>query len=168
MAQRILVVNDTEEILETFRDLLEEEGFEVITYSFAPHEIEDVQRAQPDLIIVDFMMGGYEQLGWQLIQKLKMSRATADIAVVICTGALREVREQEGYLHAQNIDVVFKPFDIDHLLATIRRALDGRRTALLALENSPAEHGTEGPASALDVPKDAAGTPGQREPDRES
>ena len=49
MAQRILVINDTEDILEAFRLLLEGEGYEVVLYSYAPHDLEEVRRVRPDL-----------------------------------------------------------------------------------------------------------------------
>lgn len=122
MAPRILVINDTQEILELFRDILEDEGYEVVLYSFAITDMREIERIKPDLIIADYLFGG-ERTGWQLIQKLKMRRATAKIPVVICTAATMQVREIEGYLQAQGIALVPKPFDIDDLLVTIKRAL---------------------------------------------
>ncbi len=119
---RILVINDTQEILEIFRDLLEEEGYEVALLSYAPHEIAEIERAKPDLIIVDVIFGR-AVLGWQLLDKIKMHRATARIPVVICTAAAQEVREMDGYLKSMGVGIVFKPFDIDQFLATIRTTL---------------------------------------------
>lgn len=66
MPTRILVVNDTQEILEIFRDLLTEEGYEVVLYSFAPHDLAEVERLHPDLVILDLVFG-MEKLGWQLL-----------------------------------------------------------------------------------------------------
>lgn len=122
MAARILVINDTQEILELFRDILEDEGYEVILYSFAITDMDEIERIKPDLIIADYLFGG-ESTGWQLIQKLKMRRATATIPLVVCTAATLQVREIEGYLQAQGIALVPKPFDIDDLLSAVRRGL---------------------------------------------
>jgi len=119
---RILVVNDTQEILDLFRMLLEEEGYEVILYSFAILDMQVVQHIAPDLIILDYIFG-YERTGWQMLQKLKMTRSTANIPVIICTAAVREVRDIEGYLQAHGIRLVAKPFDIDELLDTVRLGL---------------------------------------------
>jgi DNA-binding response OmpR family regulator len=121
-AARIMVINDTEEILESFRDLLEGEGYEVFLYAFAPKELEEVRRVQPELVILDLIFG-QEKTGFQLLQKLKMHRDTATIPVVLCTAAIREVRDIEGYLKAQNVGLVPKPFDIDMLLDTVKQAL---------------------------------------------
>lgn len=123
MAQRILVINDTQEILDLFRVLLEEEaGYEVVLYSFAIMDMREVKRIKPDLIILDYVFGS-EKLGWQFLQKLKMTRPTAKIPVIICTAATREIHEIEGYLQAQGIRVVPKPFDIDVLLEAVALAL---------------------------------------------
>lgn len=119
---RILVVNDTQEILELFRLLLEEEGYEVVLAGFPIQQVDDVERINPDLIILDFVFGD-QKSGWQMLQMLKMKRSTASIPVIACTAALDLVREQEGYLVSQGVHVVFKPFDIDHLLANVKQVL---------------------------------------------
>jgi DNA-binding response OmpR family regulator len=82
----------------------------------------EIERIQPDLIILDYVFGG-ERAGWQMLQKLKMRRSTATIPIIVCTAAIREVREIEGYLRAQGIMVVAKPFNLDDLYYAIRVAL---------------------------------------------
>ncbi len=125
-ATHIMVINDTEEILDTFRILLEDEGYRVTLFSFAPKEIDEVERVHPDLVILDLMFGA-ENLGWQLLEKLKLRRSTASIPVIICTAATHEVREIEGQLTAQGVMLVAKPFDIDTLLTAIQTLLDEKK-----------------------------------------
>ncbi len=125
MAKRIMVINDTQEILSLFRDILEAEGYEVILYSYAIQDIEEVERVKPDLIILDFIFTE-NKVGWQMLQKIKMRRATANIPIIVCTAAIREVREMEGYLHSKGVGVVFKPFDIDDLIKAVLQALQSR------------------------------------------
>ncbi len=136
MAARILVVNDTQEILELFRILLEEEGYEVVLSGFPVQEISDVERINPDLIILDFVFGD-QKSGWQMLQMLKMKRSTASIPVIVCTAALGLVREQEGYLVSQGVHVVFKPFDIDHLLTNVKQLLESHEHFAQASEDQP-------------------------------
>ena len=123
MATRILVVNDTQEILELFRMILEGEGYEVIVSGFPIQEIHDVEEINPDLIILDFVCGD-QKIGWQMLQMLKMQRSTETIPVIVCTAALDMVREQEGYLVSQGVHVIFKPFDIDHLITSVKQLLE--------------------------------------------
>ena len=122
MPTRIMVVNDTQEILDLFRDILTEEGYEVFLYSYAIQDLAEVKRIKPDLIILDHIIGG-EAVGWQMLQKLKMRRSTAKIPVVVCTAATNAVQEMEGYLKSKDVSLVLKPFDIDDLLLAIRTAL---------------------------------------------
>lgn len=123
MGKRILVINDTEEILQIFWDILTPEGYDVVLYSYAINDMDEVQRLKPDLVILDLIFG-QEKTGWQMLQKMKMTRATATIPVIVCTAATKEVREIQGYLQAKGVSLVPKPFDIDDLLAAIKRAFE--------------------------------------------
>ncbi len=126
MSTRILVINDTQEILDLFRILLEGEGYEVVLSGFPFQQVSEIEQINPDLIILDVIFGD-QKSGWQMLQLLKMKRSTASIPVVVCTAALNVVREQEGYLISQGVHVVYKPFDIDQILITIKLALESRK-----------------------------------------
>jgi CheY-like chemotaxis protein len=127
--KRVLVINDTKEILELFRDVLEREmGHEVVLMSFAPDELERIVEHRPDLLIVDFMIGEREMDGWQLLQKMRMHPATAGMPIVACTAAVKQVRDTEAYLLEQGIEVVLKPFTIEQLEGAVMRALEGAGT----------------------------------------
>ena len=121
--KRVLVVNDTQEILELFEDILRPMGLDVTLMSFAPRELERVREAKADLIILDFVFGEKELMGWQLLQKLKMDRGLATTPIVVCTAALRMVADLQGYLTEQGVVVVIKPFNIDQLEEAVRNAL---------------------------------------------
>lgn len=124
MAARILVVNDTQEILELFQMILAEEmGYDVVLAGFPIQNIDDVERIRPDLIILDLVFED-EKAGMQMLQMLKMKRSTAAIPVLICTAAVNAVREQEGYLVSQGVHVLYKPFDIEHLMTHVKQLLE--------------------------------------------
>ena len=120
---RVLVVNDTQEILELFSDILEPMGLEVVLMSYAPRELDRIREVEPDLVVLDFLMGSGELFGWQLLQKLKMDRRLDSIPIIVCTAAVRAVSEQQGYLTEQGVLVVLKPFNVDQLEEAVRRAL---------------------------------------------
>ncbi len=122
--RHIMVVNDTEEILELFQQILcEEAGYEVTLTSFQPQMIEFVKEIKPDLIISDHIFG-HEQAGWQFVQALKMDRETMTIPVIVCSGAISELKGNEGYLVSKHIGVLYKPFDVDELLHMVARKLE--------------------------------------------
>ena len=127
--KRALVVNDTQEILELFDDILDGMGFEVVLMSYAPRELERIREVEPDIIILDFLMGDRELLGWQLLQKLKMDRRLATIPIVVCTAAVKAVQEQQGYLTEQGVMIVLKPFVVDQLEEAVRASMEQAPTA---------------------------------------
>lgn len=122
-SRHVLVVNDTEEILDLFRDVLEGLGHRVTTWSFSPDDLAKVTEIQPDLVILDLLIGPSELQGWALLQKLRMSRPTEHIPVIVCTAATNWVREQEGWLAVNSVKVVPKPFVVDDLERAVRKAL---------------------------------------------
>jgi len=124
ISQHILVVNDTEEILDLFRDIIEGLGHRMTAWSYSPDDLAKVTEIQPDLIILDLMLGPTELQGWALLQKLRMSPPTESIPVIVCTAATNWVREQEGWLAANATKVVLKPFKVKHLEHAIGQALE--------------------------------------------
>jgi DNA-binding response OmpR family regulator len=136
MSARIMVINDNQEVLELFDDLLREDGYEPVLYSQAFSDLDEVEKIKPDLIILDYIFGG-EKAGWQMLQKLKMRRSTANIPIVVCTAAVQAVREIEGYLEMKGVRLVAKPFDIDDLLTGVREALRLRSDATGLREKPP-------------------------------
>ncbi len=122
MSFRILAVNDDQAILDLYTTVLEEEGY---TVSLALMEIEnakEVEQLHPDLIILDLKMGRHNA-GLLLLEQLRMYRPTKDIPVIICSAAVREIREQADVLQQKGIPVLYKPFDLDELLETVQRML---------------------------------------------
>jgi CheY-like chemotaxis protein len=122
--KHVLVVNDTEEILDLFRVILEDMGHRMTAWSFSPDDLKQLMEIQPDLVILDLMMGATELQGWALLQKIRMHPPTEDLPVIVCSAATNWVREQEGWLAANGVKVVLKPFKVDHLERAVEQALE--------------------------------------------
>lgn len=119
--KHIVVINDDPAILQLFDELLSEEGYRVTLDNFGRQTAElldSIRELQPDMVVMDFIIGG-EAKGWQLLQATQMDRAVRDIPVIICTGAVKQVTELSGHLDSVGVQVVIKPFDIDHLIDII-------------------------------------------------
>lgn len=125
MSPRILVINDDQSILDLFSHLLEAEGYEVFTSKVTYEDVKDIEGLRPALIILDFKIGNHN-LGWTMLQKLKLYRPTKDIPLILCTAALNEVREQEETLRQKGIPLIYKPFEIDELLQVVQQFLPPR------------------------------------------
>ena len=135
---RILVVNDTQEILELFRIALEQEGYEVFLSSYPLQKFREVEQLHVDLIILDFVFGD-RKTGWQMVQMLKMHPPTSAIPLIVCTAAIEEVREQEGYLVSKGVLIIYKPFDLEEMLSIVQEAIESRRTFLAHQESNVQE-----------------------------
>jgi CheY-like chemotaxis protein len=122
--RHVLVVNDTEEIIEPFRDIIEGMGHRMTAMSFAPDDLSQVTDVKPDLVILDLVFNtATEGQGWQLLQKLRMTKLTEDLPIIVCTAATEQVREQEGWLISRGVKLVPKPFTVDDLETAINKAL---------------------------------------------
>ena len=122
MTTRILVINNSDNILAMFRKILEMDDREVFLQLFLNSDLRDVKRIQPDLIILDYYVGR-EGVGWEFLQLLKMEDATAVIPVLICTTAVRLVKEIADYLSTKQVSVLRKPFESRDLVKSVQYAL---------------------------------------------
>jgi CheY-like chemotaxis protein len=117
----ILVVDDDPAVLDLLREMLEEEGY-AVTAASAPPPTAEVARLHPDLIVLDHRLRAAES-GWDVIRRLGTDPATAAVPILLCTAATGDVRCLADQLTTRGVEVVLKPFDLDDLLAAVRRAL---------------------------------------------
>jgi DNA-binding response OmpR family regulator len=120
MGTRIMVVDDTQELLDLFQELLSDEGYEVVLNAAGIQDVAEVERVRPGLIILDHIIDG-KPAGLQM--ELQLQPATAAIPVIVCTAASLAPEEMEGYLQAGGVRLVLKPFDVDELLQSVQCAL---------------------------------------------
>jgi twitching motility two-component system response regulator PilH len=81
---RISVINDNPEFLELMGDILgEDSGFAVTLHDGEETGIDAVRDADPDLIIVDLLLGGAS--GWELVTLARADQTLADVPIIVCT-----------------------------------------------------------------------------------
>jgi CheY-like chemotaxis protein len=116
----ILILNDTQEILDLMKELLEDEGYRVTT-SLALLDITKVKALAPDIIIQDLLFEGTQELGWKFLTLVRLDPELTRIPLILCTAAVRTVNDPEmaAHLDRQGIRVVLKPFTIEDLLTTL-------------------------------------------------
>jgi len=122
----ILAINNDPAVLALFRDLLEEAGYQASTQNYVDRDLAQIKELKPDLVVLDYMWAN-EDASWSLLQMLRMDPATTAIPIILCTGAVHEVKALEQHLIAMGVTVVLKPFNIDQLVDAIRERLGADR-----------------------------------------
>ncbi len=116
MAQRILIVDDEQDICEILRFNLEMDGYEVETREMPFDLGEDL----PDLILLDVMMT--PKSGFEWARELKASPQTANIPIIFCTAKTMEKDLLQGFALGSD-DYICKPFRISEVRARIKAVL---------------------------------------------
>ena len=124
---RIAVIDDDTVFVDLMHDLLANgEGYEVVSSSQWVQSYEFIKNSDPDLVILDLMMGR-DQTGWAILQLLQEDPATARIPVILCSAAEPALRQKSWRLNdLATVEAVPKPFDVDQLLDVIARLLAQR------------------------------------------
>ena len=128
MVDKILVVDDSPNLLRGLRDSLAQEGYPVVTASDGREALRLVYAEQPDLIVLDVMMPEID--GWQVCQRV---REMSDVPIIMLT-AKAERKDIVKGLDLGADDYLVKPFDVQELLARVRAALRRARTTLVSPE----------------------------------
>jgi DNA-binding response OmpR family regulator len=114
---RVLVVDDDAEILRLIRRVLQIEGFHVITAESGEAAIQEMEREEFDLLVLDLMMSGIDG-----ITVCRQIRNFSTMPIIILS-AKTNVEEKVKALEAGADDYVTKPFSTQELLARVRAAL---------------------------------------------
>ncbi len=88
--------------------------------------LDKARASLPDVILLDVMMPGLD--GWEVCRRLKEDEATRDVPVIFLSARAQEEDRRRG-LALGVFDYVIKPFDPDHLLEVVGKALTGTRPA---------------------------------------
>jgi two-component system, NtrC family, response regulator HydG len=129
--RRILLVDDNEDFLDSTRDVLEDEGYEVETASSGEEAVRRVEEAPVDLVVMDIKMPGLNGVE----SFVQMKRHRPGIPVIMCTayivdGLIRQALEEGAYT------VLNKPFEMELLLNTITHCLREQSHGAILLADS--------------------------------
>jgi CheY-like chemotaxis protein len=110
-------------------ELLEElEDTHVTAPDTLLEDVAEIEKLQPDLILMALRMDGTQQRVWTCVQHLKSHQVTKDIPIVLCGHHLIEMfayleREQGPILTLPGVEFHSQPFDADEFLSRLRQLL---------------------------------------------
>ncbi|MGO9567432.1 MAG: response regulator [Desulfomonilaceae bacterium] len=120
LKQKILVVDDEEDILELIRYNLAKEGYRVACVTSGEQALREAKEGAPDLILLDLMLPGLD--GLDVCRRLKSDPVTSIIPIIMLTAKGEDADIVTG-LELGAEDYVTKPFSPRVLLARLRACL---------------------------------------------
>ena len=120
---RISVVNDNADFLELMSAILDEDaGYDVTLFDGEKTAIAELVDSQPDLVIVDLVLGGAS--GWEIVTLTRAEPKLADVPIIICSADVTALRERTNELERiGNVHVLEKPFSLDEITAIVERLI---------------------------------------------
>jgi two-component system response regulator AtoC len=123
-AATVLVVDDDRTIRRNLVQLLQSEGYQALEAANGDEALASIRTADPDAVLLDLKMPGRD--GLEVLSELGSILADLPVIVVTAFGgsaAAIEAMRRGAY------DYLSKPFDLDEILLTLRRALRQRALA---------------------------------------
>ncbi|HHN66103.1 MAG TPA: sigma-54-dependent Fis family transcriptional regulator [Nitrospirae bacterium] len=119
MAYTVLIVDDEEGIRQSLGDILEDEGYEVLSTEDAAHAMRIIEADNPDLVFLDIWLPDRD--GIELLEELRIKRPTLPV-VMISGHATIDLAVKATRMGAY--DFLEKPLSLERVLLTAQRALE--------------------------------------------
>ena len=126
MANKILIVEDEERILQFLKRGLTFEGYDVETAVNGTQGLEIADQSDPDLVILDWMLPEVEP-GLDGLEVCRRLREDSEVPILMLT-AKDAVSDRVRGLDAGADDYLVKPFALNELLARVRALIRRSKT----------------------------------------
>ncbi len=126
MPKKILIIDDDIDLVEAMRLTLEGAGFEVIDAQDGAVGLSLAKRENPDLILLDVMMGTQDE-GFHVAYQIRQDEALHDIPIIMLTAVGQETgfhfdkEKDEDFLPVE--EFLEKPVAPDRLIETVKKHL---------------------------------------------
>jgi PAS domain S-box-containing protein len=122
---RVLIVDDDQKVRALLTELIEHEGYEVMSAADGGSGLEAVNSFEPDVVISDVVMPVMD--GIELCREIKKEPRTCDIPVLLVSGLRNAVEDSMEGLTAGADDYLEIPFRNEALLVKVARLAERRR-----------------------------------------
>ncbi|MBF0491017.1 MAG: response regulator [Candidatus Omnitrophica bacterium] len=116
---KVLLIDDEEMIRKRLKDLLEMEGYQVLTAENGIIGLDTVEKENPEIVILDIKMPGMD--GIEVLGRIKGQLAQAEVIMITGHGGTEHAI---AALKKGAFDYITKPISYDELIISINRALE--------------------------------------------
>lgn len=131
MTEKVLLVDDEEEFVETLAERMRTRGMEVSTTNSGADALKLVEDEAFDVVVLDLKMPGID--GLEALKRIKQRRP--DIQVVLLTGHATVEKGVEAIKEGA-LEFLEKPIDLASLTETIHKA---KATKMVLVDNETRE-----------------------------
>ena len=118
---RILIVDDDPHVVALLSDVLRQAGYEVASVTHSLRAFDRAKEFRPDLLLLDLMMPYLD--GIDQLVLFGMDSDLKDIPAIVITAKWRPLEGIEAQITRRIAGLLPKPFDLDALLALVKRAV---------------------------------------------
>jgi len=118
--KKILLVEDTIEILQNLAEFLQMEGFEITTAGNGKEALLKLSVEVPDLIITDLLMPQMD--GFEFIKELRKQKAWSKIPVLVFSA--KPLEDEMGIEEIGADRFMLKPSPVEQILETVKELLN--------------------------------------------
>ena len=116
---KILIIDDSIDLLEALQFFLESKGYEVKCVPTAESVLSSIKSFSPDLVILDIFLNGYD--GREICNKLRSLSETKHLCIILFSASDKDVLRYkqygaDGYLP--------KPFGLNDIIEKIESTLE--------------------------------------------
>ena len=119
--ERILIIDDDEQIASYVQLSFSLCGYQVEWIKDGRNAVEKVREKKPDAIILDLKLPGVN--GFRICEQLRLEPQTRGIPIIIVSGSWKDAQDRIKSIEIGADDFLTKPFDAQELMARIKRML---------------------------------------------
>jgi DNA-binding response OmpR family regulator len=120
MPEKILFIEDEEDVRNAVKFILEGEGYEFYGAGNGPEGIAKVTKYDVDLLLLDIMMPGID--GFEVCRAIK-SEPAIDLPIIFVSAKAEATDIARGFALGAD-DYIIKPFEPNDLIGRIKRVLE--------------------------------------------
>ena len=131
-ADRIMVVDDDQNIQLVLKYRLEKEGYQVLLAGDGVDALEKVKAEQPDLIILDLTMP--RMGGFGFLEEMRSNDKANSVPVIVLTAYGYESNRAKS-LELGAVEFMAKPFSPRQLVSEVWKILDAKKKRVLVIDD---------------------------------
>jgi two-component system, OmpR family, alkaline phosphatase synthesis response regulator PhoP len=120
MGRSVLIVDDEPNIVRSLQFLMSKAGYRVRVARDGEQALDEIARAQPDLVLLDAMMPKRD--GFDVCQTIRANPSWSRVRIIMLTAKGRDIEREKGLAMGAD-DYITKPFSTKDVVSRVEKFL---------------------------------------------